>query len=736
VNQELTLAGDARAITGRVAEFPAGESGAASRTPHSGPQLDLPTVLRILTEWRWLILAAAALGVAAGIVMSMLTTPEYRASVVMEVNPPTVEVFSEKDTGSPRSESNYSMVATQVGLLSSRTLAERVAQDLNLANNFAFVQPGGSPADRLSVATGKIVGGLTVIAPEDGNLISFNYVGTEPVTVAAVANGIADGFINSSLQRRFESSAYARRFLERQIAKTRNDLERSERQLNAYAQAEGILSVSTGAGSESNGSSGSDTLQGDSLSSLNKALSEAVARRVSAQAAYEQARSSGPTQEVNSATQAMRQAKASLEAEYADKRTLMKPDHPDMISLRSRISELDRQMSRETGQITGGRTNSLAQDYRAAASAERALQSRVQQLKGSVLNLRGRSVRYNILQRDVDTNRGLYDALLQRYKQIGVAGGVGTSPVSIVDHAQVPGGPFKPNLPRNILMGLMVGLGLGGASALGMEFLNDTVKTREDVRSKLALACLGAIPKRFGRGSFVEDLKDPSSQVSEAYSTVAAALRFTTTEGAPRALLITSTQPSEGKSSTALALAQNFARRGISTLLIDGDLRKPSFKTSGDDQGMTKLLTAYDDIAAHLVPTQFDNLSLLPCGPLPPNPADLLATRRFADVVAEACRRFEQVVIDAPPVLGLADAPLMAAAVSNVLFVVESGRTRTRPAIEAINRLEAGGAHVLGAVLTMSTEKEGSYGYYAYRYGQLEQGKGDRVVLITNQSDA
>jgi capsular exopolysaccharide synthesis family protein len=737
VNQELTVAAsrDARALSEPL--LPSSTGTGTGRTPHVGPQLDFPTLVRIAKEWKWLILAAAALGVAGGIVWSMLTTPEYRARVVLEVNPPSVEVFDEEE-GSPASQGSniYSIVATQVGLLNSRTLAERVAQDLNLANDRSFVPAGPSPEDRLKIATAKVAGGLAVTTPEEGNLISYTYTGTSPTAVANVANGVADAFINSSLQRRFESSAYARRFLERQIAKTRTDLERSERQLVAYAQAEGILTVGGSGGEGSAGDQSGNSLQGDSLASINKALAEAVARRVSAEGAYREARSSGPTQEVNASTAGMRQSRAALEAEYQDKRTLMKPDHPDMLSLRSRISELESQINRESAQVSGGRSNSLGQEYRAALGAERALQARVAQLKGSVLNLRGRSVRYNILQREVDTNRGLYDALLQRYKQIGVAGGVGTSPVSIVDRAEVPGGPFKPNLPFNVLAGLLIGLAVGGGSALGLEFLNDTVKTREDVRTKLALACLGAVPKRAGKGSFVEDIKDPSSGVSEAYSTIAASLRFTTESGTPKAIMVTSTSAAEGKSSTALALAQNFARRGSRVLLIDTDLRKPSFKVPNDEQGITKLLTNHEDLTAHVVPTQFDKLWLLPCGPLPPNPADLLSTGRFKAIVEEAGSHFDQVIIDAPPVLGLADAPLMAAAVVNVLFAVESGKARTRAAVEAINRLEAAGAHILGAVLTKANEKEGGYEYYSYRYGKLQDQRGDRIVMISNQPEA
>src|SRR6185312_11241857 len=192
-----------------------------------------------------------------------------------------------------------------------------------------------------------------------------------------------------------------------------------------------------------------------------------------------------------------------LQADYQQKRTFMKPEHPEMVSLRSQIDELQRQITKVQAQSSTGRDNALLADYRAALSAENALKARVAELKGDVLNLRGRSIQYTILQRDVDTNRALYDALLQRYKQIGVAGGVGIAPVSIVDRADVPRVPFKPNLFLNLVLGLGFGLAAGIAGAIGLEFINDTIKSREDVRKKLALPYLGTVPKTLAKDTFV-----------------------------------------------------------------------------------------------------------------------------------------------------------------------------------------------------------------------------------------
>jgi succinoglycan biosynthesis transport protein ExoP len=702
--------------------------------PDSG--FDLPKMLRILSEWRWLIIGAVVLGLVLAVLLTLITTPAYRATVTLEVNPPQVTIMEEESQ--PVSAPNISAweyLQTQVGLLRSRTLAERVAQDLNLASNPDFANQEADPATRLRQATSTVAENLRVSPPQESQLINFDYVSESPQLAAQIANAYAEAFINVSLQRRYEASAYARNFLERQIAKTRADLERSERQLVAYAQAQGIINTETSAEGQQAGDGSS--LQGQSLVALNQALAEATARRVAAEGAYRHARTGGPTSDVTATSQALRQSRAALEAQYQEKRTLMKPDHPEMQSLRSRIEELDRQIARENATATSGRVNSLASEYRAALAAENALRARVAQLKSAVLDLRGRSIRYTILQREVDTNRALYDALLQRYKEIGVAGGIGTAPVSIVDRAEVPRSPFKPNLLLNLIVGLGLGLTCGILAAIALEFLNDTIKTRADVREKLGLACLGVIPKRSKKRDLLEELDDPSSATSEAYSTLATSLRFSTDHGVPKTLLISSAKAAEGKSSSALALAQIFARRGKSVLLIDADLRKPSFRGSSDRQGLTKLLTTEEPVAEHAAPTQFDNLWLLPCGPIPPNPADLLSTGRFRTIVRDAQTQFDLVVVDAPPVLGLADAALLASVANEVVLIVESGRTRTSAALEAITRLRAAGATILGATLTKSTEERSKYGYgYGYGYGKYGYGQVGRTetVLLSHEA--
>jgi succinoglycan biosynthesis transport protein ExoP len=702
-----------------------------------GGDFNLATLWRIVSEWRWLILGAVAVGLAGAIVITFLTTPLFRATVLLEINPPTIEAVDEsKVEKTTVNERDY--LATQVGLLMSRSLAQSVAENLNLASNPQFVPMTQPRPTRVKIATGVLQGGFEAKDVEGSRLIRLNFVSPQPELAARIVNSFADNFINSNLERRMEATSYARRFLEKQIAKVRGELENSERQLVQYAQQENILNL--GSGDTDKPAGDANSLQGASLLALNQALTEAMSRRIAAEQAYRSEAHVGATEEVNASTQTLRSQRAQLESEYQQKLQQFKPDYPEMIQRRAQIDALDKQIAIAANTVRGGRANTLLAQYRAAASAEQELQGRVDRLKGAVLDLRERSIKYNILQRDVDTNRTMYNGLLERYKQIGVAGGVGTNPVAIVDHADVPTLPYKPNVMLNLLIGLGLGLIGGLAAALALEFLNDTIKTPDDVRDKLHLPSLGIIPKKKGADAFAEELKDQSSPISEAYFSLRTSLQFTTDSGAPKSLLITSTRAAEGKSSTTLALAQNFARLGNSVLLVDGDLRKPAFVTGLDaDEGLSKLLTNHDPLEKHVLKTQFENLSLLPCGPLPPNPAELLASTRLKAILADAVGKFDMVIVDGPPVLGLADAPLLSGVCRATLLVVESGRTRTKAALDAIRRLKASGGNLVGAVLTkFRAQSHGygygyGYGYEPYRYGGV--GSRDREIKLIAQRE-
>lgn len=704
-------------------------------------EINLATLWRILFEWRWFVLSAIAIGLAGAILFTLLTTPIYRSTAVIELNPPRVEIM-EASKGGPVVERDREFLQTQIGLLRSRSLAERVVQDLNLASNEALVPAEMARGARERYMAGVLVSNFEVQPLENSRLLNISFSSPDPALAARVVNGFADSFINSGLERRYEASSYARDFLQRQIATTRRDLENSERQLIGYAQQQRIITTGGNAPSEGGGSSGaSDTnsLSGASLVALNGSLSEAATKRITAEQRYRESLRAGPTAEITEQTGTLRAQRAQLQAEYQEKSAIFRPDYPDMVRLRTRMEALDEAIRSEASTVRSGRSNTLLSEYQAALAEERTLRAEVSRLQGTVLDERGRGIRYNILQRDVDTNRALYDALLQRYKEIGVAAGIGTSQASVVDRGEAPGGPVSPNLPLNLLIGLGLGLVAGMGGALAAEFVNDTVKTPDDIRRKLQLAFLGAIPKKETK-SILEELEDSSSALSEAYFSVGTSLQFSSDSGVPKTLLITSTRASEGKSTTSWAIAQSFARIGKSVLLIDADMRKPSFKTGLDNcPGLSNLLTNTDPLVVHALRTEADNISLLTAGPAPPNPAELLSSPRLGVLLKEASQNFDVVVVDGPPVLGLADAPLLASACHGTMLVVESGKTRTKAVVEALNRLRGAGAHMVGAVLTRyrheATSGYGYYNYQPYRYGRGVEGKAREIRLVTHRAE-
>lgn len=691
-------------------------------------QITVSQLWQTILRWRWVIAGCTAAGLAIGVAASLLMTPLYRASVTLEVNREPTQIIQVGNV-QPASVSDDDYIDTQIGILGSRSLAERVARQLNLANNPAFVDQSLPTAARQGIAVGKVAGEFTAEPVRTSRLVTLSYSSPDPQIAARVANGYADNFIASNLERRFETTAYARDFLQRRIALVKTRLEQSERQLVDYARAQGIVDLPGAGGAQ--GAGGGGSLATSSLVSLNDALNQAQVARIEAEQRLRQgggasARAAAVT---NPAIQQLRVELAKLQSQYDENLSVYKPDYPAMVRLREQIGALKRNIRSESADLSGNATGTLQADYRAALARERELQGRVAQLKGSAMDFRNRSIRYNILQREVDTNRTLYDGLLQRFKEVGVAGGVGENLISIVDRAEAPGRPYSPRPLLNALGGLIAGLVLGVAYAFAKEFVDDNIETPDDLEQKLGLRPLGVIP-RFGKNDrFTKLISESRSPVFEAYQSAITSLRFSTSEGSPKTLLISSSRPSEGKSSTSLALAQAFARGGKRTVLIDADMRMPTFMPDREDApGLSNLLTGERDLSRAIHRAKLDNLFFLSSGPIPPNPAELLSGQRFGELLDELAESFDQVVIDGPPVLGLADSPLLGSMVKGVVMVFESGGIRRQVAATALGRLRAAHANVIGAILTKFDDKRIGQGYgygYGYEYGY---GSGEHKV--------
>lgn len=672
-------------------------------------------LLRVLVKWKWLIFGLTLVSVVAAVLITLAMTPVYRASVTIEINSTPVNATGSQAEVQPQQGDNEQFLRTQYGLLKSRALGERVARTLNLAEQPGFVG-GSTPEARRNAAAGKVVSNIEIIPQPGSSLVEIGYFDSNPARAAQIANAVATGFVTSNLERRYNSTAYARRFLQTRIVAIRARLEETERQLVQYARAQGIVELGGATAGGGSGSSG-DSLSAQSLTALNASLAQATADRIAVEQRYREAATSGVTAQVMSSptVQGLRQQRVQLQSEYDQKLATFKPGLPEMISLQTRIASIDRAIAAESRSVTGSLQSALDE----ARGREAQLGARVASLRGTVLDLRNRGIQYNILQRDADTNRTLYDALLQRYKEIGVAGGVGESQASVVDSALAPGSPYSPRPWLNVAIGLIGGLVLGCAIAFGIEFVDDTIKTPEDVLNKLKMPLLGLIPKMGKNMSFADEIANPRSEIAESYHSVATALQFSSPAGMPRLILVSSSRAAEGKTSTSLALARNLARSSASVLLIDADLRKPSFKVDASNgRGLTALLRTSEPLMDHVVGTYVNNLSLLPGGMIPPNPAELLSTGRIAAILQEARESFDFVVVDAPPVLGLADAPLLASLAEVTVMVAEAGVNR-RPLLNSLRRLNEVNANLAGIVLTKFNAKQSGYGYgYGYGYGE------------------
>ncbi|MEO9130571.1 MAG: polysaccharide biosynthesis tyrosine autokinase [Sphingomonas sp.] len=707
----------------------------------------LSQYLQILLRRRWIVMCAVAAALMIAMFLTFTTVPLYRAASSIEIDRASAKIVSGNDVDPPGSQVNQEFYQTQYGLLKSRALAETVVRKLRLGDNEILMnnykraatvtaakpEPSSSRLSREQGATSIVMNHLEVTPVRASSLVTLTFDSPDKTLSAQVVNAIADAFIDSNLQRRYDATAYARQFLEARLEQVRHKLEDSERNLVEYAAREQIINLdAAGAGTNGATPAAGQSLVAADLTAINASLAQAKTDRVAAQAIFERARAgSGLTTSQGSTDTAVAQlrgSRAQLQTEYSKNLSQFKPDYPQMQQIKAQIAEIDKQLAGESGNIIA----TLRNNYEIAMQRESRLQAQVNGLKGDVLDLRRRSIQYNIYQRDADTNRTLYDGLLQRYKEIGVAGGIGTNNVSIVDRALPPGAPFTPKTIPNLLLGLLGGLLVGGMLAFMIDQLDESIISPHDLEKKLGIPLLGSIPLAPNSGRILEMLEDRKSGLAEAYLSVQTALRFSTPAGAPRALLVTSARASEGKSTTAFAVAQNFATLGYKAVLIDADMRRPSIhKLLGlpNVQGLSDALAGSDEVESLIQRTPTNNLFVMPSGPMPPNPSELLATARLAKLVDKLLEYFDHVVIDSPPVMGLADAPLISSHVQATMFVIVAKETRAKAARVALRRLSDVHAHLIGAVLTKFDSRQSGYeyGYSYYGYGQEQPTLIDRA---------
>ncbi len=706
--------------------------------------IHLRDLWRVIVKRKWVVIAVFLIVVVTALVVTMMATPIYRATITLKIEREASKVIDFK--GAPTVPDEYGDIdfyRTQYELLKSRTLAERVVKQLDLRQRATAMErpapwwsawwPGAASRDApdkseaeaaaqaaardpYAAAVGAFQGSLTVEPIRNSRLVRVLFDSPDRKLAADALNALASNFIAANLERRYDASSYAKTFLEEKLAQTKTRLEESERMLVDFQREQQIINVDE-----------KQNVLAQSLAAYNAAATKAGEDRLRAEALYREYKEnpdSSPQMLDNKSMAALREQRTKLQVEYQEGLRIYKPAFPKMLQLKASIDEIDKKIKEESDIVR----RSIEGAYNVSVAQEASVKAKLEAAKKDVLDLQGRSVRYSILKREVDTNRTLYDGLLQRLKEVGVEAGVGTNNVSVVDPALVPGGPFKPNLTLNLQIAALLGLALGVGLAFFLDYLDDTMQHPEDMERIAHLPVLGVVPLfkgRRGQKAVAPGLLphlDARSAFAEAYRSVRTALQFSTRDGAPRQLVVTSTTAKEGKSTTALSLAINFAQAGQPVLLIDADLRNPALHTLLDldnSRGLSNFLASDLPALGVVRVTAIPNLYVIPAGPTPPNPVELLSGPKLIGLLAELDKRFATIILDAPPVLGLADALVLGNQVGAVMFVVAAGTTRKAHLRAALKRLRQASVAPVGAVMTKLRMRDGMYGYesayYQYR---------------------
>jgi len=744
-------------------------------------QADLLEYWRILVKRRWAILSVVTVLMVLSLIYSFTATPVYKAISNIMIEEPTSSVLTLQDILSQSGSSNgltTTFFNTQLKILGSRTLAERVAKKMNLAarpelqapvrlssslfQNLKSVltlkwlsrsgsagesaNPQAVPADPYSPYVIMILKGISISPVTDTNLVEVSYKSIYPRMATDIVNMLVDEFVRFTIETRYEATQQTSEFLNEQIAQLRDELAAKEKELQRYGEDKKLLSLND-----------KESSVVSKYTEVTKAYTDATLKRIKAEADLQQLRSykiDAPPQFIsNPLIQTLRSSYSQLKTEYDEKSKSLGAGNPEMIQLKAKMDSTKSELQSEIGKAIAA----LETDLRAAQSLEGSLKALQETQRADVSRSNSDGILYRSLQVDIESKKSLLNQMVSKQEEAMVSArmtGMGTSYIKIVDRAVVPDKPFGPIPLRNAAVALILGLIFGVGFAFLADFIDNTIKEPEDMEHLTGLPSLGVIPQfavngtgrkygytsryrynyRYGKArNAAEEEKMagvtevelinhlfPRINIAEDYRTVRTSIMFSLPGKGSKAMVFTSSSPQEGKSATVANLGISFAQLGVKVVVVDADLRKPRqhkiFKVK-NTSGLSDYLTGRRSFDEIIQKTAIDSFWVVPSGPHPPNPAELLNSEMMKDFVRLLKERFDVVLIDTPPVMAVIDPVIVSSYVDSTVIVLRTGKAARKPVLRTVSELRRAQAKIIGVVFNGAKARVHTrYGRYTPNY--------------------
>jgi exopolysaccharide transport family protein len=717
-----------------------------SNTPlQEEKEINLRDYWKVIRKRQWTIVAFFLIVVITTAIGTFTMKPIFRASTTIQINKENPQILDFKEIFAVNTM-DMDYYQTQYKILESRSLAKRVIQNLKLAEHPEFLpkpetpfqkwksnilnsisglftssDPNKNPAEngRETSLINQFLKKLKIEPIRNSRLVKIHFDSNSPDLSSQVSNALAANYMQQNLESRFIATQQAKEWLTGQLEDLKGKVERADEALQAFGSKHNIISLDE-----------KENVTMQRLTDLNETLTKAESERMAKEALYKQTKDrtfdSLPSILENKLIMDLKQAYIQLEAQYMKLSETYKPEYPEMVRLKQQMQAIQKRIDGELAKIIAAIKN----DYESSLRKEALLRQAFEEQKARVIEMKDKAIQYNILKREADTNKELYKGLLQRMKEAGVSAGIMASNIQVVDQAELPARPYKPNKQLNLLLAAVVGLFLGVGLAFFLEYLDNTVKTPEDVEQLIQLPSFGMVPEiSYERRRRVESgtsypvelitFGHPKSMLSEAYRNIRTSILLSFSERPPKRIAISSPNPAEGKTTTVINTAIALSQTGVQVLLIDADMRKPRIHKIFREEngaGLSNFLSGNAALDSVIKKSDIPNLYYIPSGPIPPNPSELIGSKLFKNMMESLGERFDHIVLDSPPVLGFADAIILSTSVEGVILVVSGGKTPRETLQRAKEALHQVNAKILGVVINRIDIQRSDYGYYYYRY--------------------